>query len=237
MIVTDIRMPPDFKDEGIEAAKEVRKRHPGTGVVVLSQFDDPEYAIALLDEGSAGYGYLLKDRVGDGDRLVAAVRDVATGGSVLDPEIVEALVAPARDDGELSLPRRTPCCASSPQGTPVKAIAASWEAPPEAVNDAVEALFLKLAEGASAGGRARCERLRMLQQAIVDREEQGETLSRFLPGGLAEKLRTDRAGHRPRPNASTSPCSCPTSGATRPSPSTPTRRVLAGQLTHPPPAR
>ncbi|MET0880039.1 MAG: response regulator transcription factor, partial [Acidimicrobiales bacterium] len=102
VVVTDIRMPPGFQDEGIAAAKEVRKRHPGTGVVILSQYDDPEYAISLLDEGSAGYGYLLKDRVGDGNRLVDAIREVATGGSVLDPEIVEALVAPARDEGELS---------------------------------------------------------------------------------------------------------------------------------------
>jgi class 3 adenylate cyclase/DNA-binding NarL/FixJ family response regulator len=191
VVVTDIRMPPDFQDEGIAAAKEVRKRHPGTGIVVLSQFDDPEYAIALLDEGSAGYGYLLKDRVGDGDRLVTAIRDVATGGSVLDPEIVEALVSPARDEGELSWQEEA-LLRLIAQGTPVKAIAASWEAPAEAVNDAIEDLFLKLAEGASAGRQGALKRLRMLQQAIVDREEQGETLSRFLPGGLAEKLRTDR---------------------------------------------
>ena len=191
VVVTDIRMPPDFQDEGIAAAKEVRKRHPGTGVVILSQYDDHEYAISLLDEGSAGYGYLLKDRVGDGNRLVDAIREVATGGSVLDPEIVEALVAPARDEGELSW-QEDALLRLIAQGTPVKGIAASWDAPAEAVSDAIDALFLKLADGASAGREGALRRLRMLQQAIVDREEQGETLSRFLPGGLAEKLRTDR---------------------------------------------
>src|SRR6267378_6705445 len=101
VVVTDIRMPPSFQNEGIEAAKEVRKRHPGTGVVVLSQYDEPEYAIALLADGAAGYAYLLKDRVGDGDQLVRAVREVATGGSMLDPAIVSAIVNPARKEGEL----------------------------------------------------------------------------------------------------------------------------------------
>jgi DNA-binding NarL/FixJ family response regulator len=71
VVVTDIRMPPSFQEEGIEAAREVRKRHPGTGVVVLSQYQEPEYAIDLLRDGAAGYAYLLKDRVNDGDRLAA----------------------------------------------------------------------------------------------------------------------------------------------------------------------
>ena len=102
VLVTDIRMPPTFQREGIEAAKELRKRHPGTGVVVLSQYDDPEYAIALLAEGSSGYGYLLKDRIAEGDQLVDAVRRVASGGTVLDPAIVDALVRPVRSEGELS---------------------------------------------------------------------------------------------------------------------------------------
>src|SRR3954454_11908646 len=102
VVVTDIRMPPSFQREGIDAAKEIRKLHPGTGVVILSQYDDPEYAIALLSEGAAGYAYLLKDRVSDGNSLARAIREVASGGAMLDPTIVAALVAPARDEGELS---------------------------------------------------------------------------------------------------------------------------------------
>src|SRR6266567_2757663 len=73
VLVTDIRMTPAFQREGIDAAKELRKRHPGTGVVVLSQYDDPEYAVSLLADGSSGYGYLLKDRLAEGDQLVQAV--------------------------------------------------------------------------------------------------------------------------------------------------------------------
>src|SRR5216683_3229414 len=73
VLVTDIRMPPSFSREGIDAAKEVRKRHPGTGVVILSQYDDPEYAVSLLAEGSAGYGYLLKDNIGETERVVVTV--------------------------------------------------------------------------------------------------------------------------------------------------------------------
>jgi DNA-binding NarL/FixJ family response regulator len=96
VLVTDIRMPPTFQNEGIEGAKEVRKRLPGIGVVVLSQYDSPEYAVDLLSAGAAGYAYLLKDRVADSDRLSRAIREVATGGSMLDPEIVAALVSPAR---------------------------------------------------------------------------------------------------------------------------------------------
>src|SRR5262250_2877582 len=101
VLVTDVRMPPSFRREGIDAAKEVRKRFPGTGVVVLSQYDDPEYAISLLAEGSAGYGYLLKDRVAEGSQLADAIRRVATGGTALDPAIVEALVQPVVAPGGL----------------------------------------------------------------------------------------------------------------------------------------
>src|SRR4051794_29365670 len=189
VVVTDIRMPPNFQNEGIEAAKLVRMHNPGTGVVVLSQYDEPEYAISLLSEGAAGYAYLLKDRVGDGDQLVRAVREVATGGSMLDPAIVHALVAPARADGDLD-EREDQLLQWIAEGRPVKAIATAWKTTPQAANDAIEELFLKLAKEASAGREGALRRLRLLQKAIVDREEQGESLSRLLPGGLAEKLRS-----------------------------------------------
>src|SRR5690242_5053716 len=143
VLVTDIRMPPNFQSEGIDAAKELRKRHPGTGVVVLSQFDDPEYAIALLADGAAGYAYLLKDRVAEGDQLARAVREVATGGSVLDPKIVEALVRPVSTEGDLTEADES-LLKMIAEGRPIKAIAAAQHTTPAAVADAVDELFLKL---------------------------------------------------------------------------------------------
>jgi class 3 adenylate cyclase len=192
VVVTDIRMPPGFRTEGIDAAKHIRKRHPGTGIVILSQYDDPEYAIALLGEGASGYAYLLKERVAEGDQLVRAVREVAIGGSMLDPTISEALLRPVREEADLN-PAEQALLASMAQGRSVKGIAAAQRTTPASVADAVEKLFLKLARGASAGARSSLTHLRMLHEAIVEREERGETLSRFLPGGLAEKLR--REGH------------------------------------------
>jgi adenylate cyclase len=193
VIVTDIRMPPTFSREGIDAAREVRKRHPGTGVVVLSQYEDPEYAIALLAEGSAGYGYLLKDHVAEGSQLVDAIRTVATGGTALDPSIVEALVAPVVPAGNLS-PVEEALLGLIAEGKTIKAIAAGRRVPPEAVADEVDAVFVKLSQSVSAGNQSALRRLRMLHQAIVDREEQGETLSRLLPSGLAAKLRQEHRG-------------------------------------------
>jgi class 3 adenylate cyclase/DNA-binding response OmpR family regulator len=190
VLVTDIRMPPAFNREGIDAAKEVRKRHPGTGVVILSQYDDPEYAVSLLAEGSAGYGYLLKDHIAQGDQLVDAIRAVASGGNALDPAIVDALVRPVTTHGGLSASEEA-LLAMVAEGKPIKAIAVARRLPPEAVDAEVEAVFVKLAEGVSAGTDGALQRLRLLHKAIVDREEQGETLSRLLPGGLAEKLRRD----------------------------------------------
>src|SRR5687768_2244366 len=149
VVVTDIRMPPTFQREGIDAAKEIRKRHPGTGVVVLSQYDDPEYAISLLSEGSDGFAYLLKDRIAEGDQLVRAVREVATGGTVLDPKIVDALVKPVTGSG-LS-PAEEDLLTLIAQGRPIKAIAAAQRSTPAAVSDAIEKLFLKIAQEASSG--------------------------------------------------------------------------------------
>ncbi len=189
VVVTDIRMPPSFQREGIDAAHEIRKRHPGTGVVVLSQFDDPEYAISLLEQGAAGYGYLLKDRVAEGDQLARAVRTVATGGSVLDPQIVEAMVHPVTDTGDLG-EHDEELLRLVAEGRPIKAIAAAQGITPAAASEAVEKLFLRVAQDASAGGQSSLRRLRMLHEAIVNREEQGETLSRLLPGGVADMLRS-----------------------------------------------
>lgn len=192
VVVTDIRMPPSFTDEGIKAARLVRKQHPGTGVVILSQYDEPEYAISLLGEGAAGYAYLLKDRVAEGDQLARAVREVSTGGSMLDPRIVDALTQPVSAGGALSDAEER-LLRMVAEGKPMKAIAVTTHTTPEAVSDEVEELFLKLAQAASAGTQGALERLRLLHKAIVDREEQGESLSRLLPGGIAEKLRDQGA--------------------------------------------
>jgi DNA-binding NarL/FixJ family response regulator len=93
VVLTDIRMPPSGTNEGIEAAKRIRAEHPEIGVVVLSQFAEEDYVYDLLKDGAAGLGYLLKERVADVTELVRALTEVARGGSVLDPKVVEALVA------------------------------------------------------------------------------------------------------------------------------------------------
>jgi DNA-binding NarL/FixJ family response regulator len=93
VVLTDIRMPPTNTTEGIDAARRIRSDHPDIGVVVLSQFAEEEYAYELLKDGAAGLGYLLKERVANLDELVRALNEVARGGSVLDPKVVEALVS------------------------------------------------------------------------------------------------------------------------------------------------
>ncbi|MDP9021834.1 MAG: response regulator [Actinomycetota bacterium] len=190
VVVTDIRMPPTFQREGIDAAKEVRKRHPGTGIVILSQYDEPEYAVSLLSEGAAGYAYLLKDRIAEGDQLARAIREVASGGSVLDPKIVEALLSPVRSDHELTA-SDDELLRLVAEGKPIKAIAVAYNTTPSDVADRIDRLFVKLAQGVSAGSNGSLDRLKKLQQAIVDREEQGESLSRLLPTGVADKLRQE----------------------------------------------
>jgi DNA-binding NarL/FixJ family response regulator len=96
VVLLDIRMPPTFTTEGIETARALRTNHPDIGIVVLSQHDDPEYALELLKDGSDGVAYLLKERLGDADRLVQAIEEVRAGGSILDPRIVEALLEAQR---------------------------------------------------------------------------------------------------------------------------------------------
>jgi DNA-binding NarL/FixJ family response regulator len=103
-VLTDIRMPPTFTTEGIDAARQIRSSYPGTGVVVLSQYVEEDYALELLEDGVAGLGYLLKERVSDLEELVRALHEVARGGSVLDPKVVDGLLA--RNSRETRSPLR-----------------------------------------------------------------------------------------------------------------------------------
>ncbi len=102
VVIVDIRMPPTQTDEGLRAAKQIRERYPSVGVLVLSQYVEPGYALELLSESSEGVGYLLKDRVSDIEEFAAAVRRVAQGGSALDPAVVSQLVGRHRTDDPIS---------------------------------------------------------------------------------------------------------------------------------------
>jgi DNA-binding NarL/FixJ family response regulator len=108
VVLTDIRMPPTGTDEGIRAAERLRQVRPAAGVVLLSQYADPGYALAFLERGTEGRAYLLKERVADLDQLLAAIRQVAQGGSVIDPKVVEALVAARSRAAPSPLARLTP---------------------------------------------------------------------------------------------------------------------------------
>jgi DNA-binding NarL/FixJ family response regulator len=148
VVVTDIRMPPTGTDEGIRAAAELRTTHPRIGVVVLSQFVAPAYAVALLDGGSEGRAYLLKDRVSDADDLVAAVRAVAAGGSVIDPKVVEEVVsararAPASPIEHLTR-REREILAEMAQGKSNAAIAGSLVLSERAVEKHINSILSKL---------------------------------------------------------------------------------------------
>ncbi|BAN02064.1 response regulator transcription factor [Ilumatobacter coccineus] len=107
VVLTDVCMPPTLTDEGIQAAATIRADHPGTGVLVLSQYAEAENVLALFDNGSEGVGYLLKERVSDPDELGRAIRSVGAGGSVVDPQIVEVLLS-ARGGGTSAVDRLTP---------------------------------------------------------------------------------------------------------------------------------
>jgi len=148
VVLTDIRMPPTNTDEGIRLAGELRDRHPSIGVVVLSQFADPLYALDLLDRGSDGRAYLLKERVHNRAELMAAIRAVAEGGSMIDPKIVEALVA-ARSRAERSplndlTARELEVLSEIAQGKSNTAIAGSLFLTKRAVEKHINSIFLKL---------------------------------------------------------------------------------------------
>jgi len=148
VVVTDIRMPPTNTDEGIRAAARLRESHPQIGVVVLSQYAEPAYVLALLDSGSNGRAYLLKERVHDVHELVSAIQAVDGGGSVIDPKIVEVLVsAETRNDTsplkELSEREHT-VLAEIAQGRSNMAIAEALQLSQRAVEKHAHAIFMKL---------------------------------------------------------------------------------------------
>ena len=148
VVVTDIRMPPTGTDEGIRAAAHLRETSPETGVVVLSQYDNPSYALALLEGGSQGRAYLLKERVSDVDQLLNAIREVARGGSVIDPKVVDGLVAAraraAKSDIERLTPREREVVGEMAQGKSNAAIAAALVLTERAVEKHINSIFSKL---------------------------------------------------------------------------------------------
>jgi DNA-binding NarL/FixJ family response regulator len=148
VIVTDIRMPPTGKDEGIQAATWLREHHPATGVVVLSQYVAPAYAVALLEHGSAGRAYLLKERVASVDELVRAIRAVAGGGSVIDSAVIDELVrarAQEKHSGLASLTaREAEILGEMAQGKSNAAIAATLFVTERAVEKHINSIFAKL---------------------------------------------------------------------------------------------
>ncbi|MGH2933460.1 MAG: response regulator transcription factor [Gaiellaceae bacterium] len=151
VVVTDIRMPPANLDEGIRAAERLRVSDPGIGVVVLSQYLEPAYALALFEGGTEGRAYLLKERVRDVEQLVAAIASVAAGGSVIDPKVVEALVgAKARREhsplGELT-PRERDVLREMAEGKNNASIAASLFLTERSVEKVIHSIFRKLGLG------------------------------------------------------------------------------------------
>jgi DNA-binding NarL/FixJ family response regulator len=148
VVLTDIRMPPTGTDEGIRAAMALRTSHPKIGVVVLSQYAEPAYAIALFEEGSDGRGYLLKERVSDATQIVHAIEEVARGGSVIDPIVVEALVQSRLKKSASPIDRLTPrereVLEEMAQGRNNAGIAAALFLSERAVEKHINSLFSKL---------------------------------------------------------------------------------------------
>jgi DNA-binding NarL/FixJ family response regulator len=147
-VLTDIRMPPSKTTEGIDAARQIRAEHPEVGVVVLSQYAEEDYAYELLKDGAEGLGYLLKERVADIDEVARALRDVAAGGSVLDPKVVEGLVARREREARSPLAhltdREREVVSLMAEGKNNAAIAASLFLTERAVEKHINSLFHKL---------------------------------------------------------------------------------------------
>ena len=148
VVMTDIRMPPTGTDEGLQVAEKLRQSHPNTGVVVLSQYVESEYALALLENGASGRAYLLKERVSDVQQLLDAIKEVAGGGSMIDPKVIEALVSArtaAHDSPLASLtPREKEVLEKLAQGRNNAAIASSLFLTERAVEKHINSIFSKL---------------------------------------------------------------------------------------------
>lgn len=148
VVVTDIRMPPTHMDEGIQIASSLRETHPAAGVVVLSQYAAPEYALALFEHGSAGRAYLLKERIADVEQLLTAVQEVASGGSVIDPKVIDLLLASriaVRDSPlEALTHREREVLGEMAQGKSNAAIASALVLTERAVEKHTNAIFGKL---------------------------------------------------------------------------------------------
>jgi DNA-binding NarL/FixJ family response regulator len=144
VVLTDIRMPPTGTDEGIRAAEQLRESHPDVGVVVLSHYVDPGYALALLEHGTARRAYLLKERVEDVEQLTAAIRAVAEGGSAIDPRVVDALVAAKQSKLHELTPRERDVLREMAEGKNNAAIAGSLFLTERSVEKVIHSIFLKL---------------------------------------------------------------------------------------------
>lgn len=150
-VILDIRMPPSFTTEGIDIARRLRRQRPEIGIVMLSQHDDPEYALELLEDGSEGLAYLLKERLGDAERLVAAIEEVVQGGSALDPKIVDSLMEAQRRRSASRLagltPRELEVLSLMATGKGNAAIARDLVVSERAVEKHTNAIFRKLGLG------------------------------------------------------------------------------------------
>ena len=148
VVLTDIRMPPTRTDEGVRAAREIRATYPDVGVVVLSQYVEPEYALSLFEEGSAGLAYLLKERVGDIEQLEAAIAAVQRGEASIDPRVVDALVEARLNRKESKTdrltPRETEVMAELASGKSNSAIAETLYLSERAVEKHINSIFTKL---------------------------------------------------------------------------------------------
>jgi class 3 adenylate cyclase/DNA-binding NarL/FixJ family response regulator len=181
VVVTDIKMPPSFQLEGIDCAHAIRERHPDTGVVVLSAHDDEEYAIALLGRGHSGLGYLLKDRIAQGDELARAIREVHAGGSTIDPLIAERLAGRSETAG-----RERDILDMMAKGMGYAEMAAAIGTTQEAVDRQVTGLFRRMAGDGEGAGML--DEFKRLHAAVVEQTASRKTLASFVPQQLADRL-------------------------------------------------